>query len=255
VPKLRLLDVQLDIKEPNTPGLVAVQRSFTRNAGRLIGLSTFPPLTIALTAADQTFATAILIELTGNFITIEKNHPKYAEFERRLEEDQKRRITILTNSSNEEFEAFLRDGLNFIEDWAAATQHGKDATEAWLASQVIGCWTVVETLAGDLWEAALNSHPGTLIKLRGNRSRIRVTTQAPTFCDGMAYRALAIFSRTGRRAWCWRVPGRTRPGRTLRRSSRSVRRVRGGWDWRGWPASPHSPRHRRNPLADNCAFQ
>src|SRR3954471_11123483 len=47
----------------------------------------------------------------------------------------------------------------------------------------------------------------------------------------MAYRALAIFSRTGRRAWCWRVPGRTRPGRTLRRSSRSVRRVRGGWDW------------------------
>src|SRR6185503_1792638 len=60
---------------------------------------------------------------------------------------------------------------------------------------------------------------------------IAVTTQAPTFCDGMAYRALAIFSRTGRRAWCWRVPGRTRPGRTLRRS---VRRVRGGWDWRGW---------------------
>ena len=58
-----------------------------------------------------------------------------------------------------------------------------------------------------------------------------VTTQAPTVCDGMAYWALAIFSRTGRRAWCWRVPGRTRPGRTLRRSSRSVRRVRGGWDW------------------------
>src|SRR4051812_19301832 len=141
-----------------------------------------------------------------------------------------------TASISLEYLRGYRDAVNHLYDKLTGTEAGEVAAEAAPAfSETELTWGLQATKV-----------PG---------SRFTVTTQAPTFCDGMAYRALAIFSRTGRRAWCWRVPGRTRPGRTLRRSSRSVRRVRGGWDWLGWPASPHSPRHRRNPLADSCAFQ
>jgi hypothetical protein len=40
-------------------------------------------------------------------------------------------------------------------------------------SQVIGAYTAFETLVGDLWEAAINCHPGTLSELSGKRSRIK----------------------------------------------------------------------------------
>lgn len=39
--------------------------------------------------------------------------------------------------------------------------------EAMLIAQVTGMWTAVETLAGDLWEAAINAHPHRLSELKG----------------------------------------------------------------------------------------
>jgi hypothetical protein len=44
--------------------------------------------------------------------------------------------------------------------------------EGVLASMITGTWTAFETLAGDLWEAALNAAPKRLALLRGKQSRI-----------------------------------------------------------------------------------
>jgi len=40
-----------------------------------------------------------------------------------------------------------------------------------LSSMVVGTWTAFETLAGDLWEAAVNAHPRGLAKLVGGEHR------------------------------------------------------------------------------------
>jgi hypothetical protein len=44
--------------------------------------------------------------------------------------------------------------------------------EAILSSVIVQTWTAFETLAGDLWEAAINGHPSGLAELRGSAGRI-----------------------------------------------------------------------------------
>ncbi len=44
--------------------------------------------------------------------------------------------------------------------------------EAILSAMVIGAWTAFETLAGDLWVAALNTSPRRLARLSGDKKRI-----------------------------------------------------------------------------------
>jgi hypothetical protein len=44
--------------------------------------------------------------------------------------------------------------------------------EAMFSSQIVSLWTAIETLARDLWEASLNSHPRILGDLKGSPKRI-----------------------------------------------------------------------------------
>jgi hypothetical protein len=50
-----------------------------------------------------------------------------------------------------------------------------NATEVYslFCSYVTGMWTIFETLAGDLWEAALNTKPDLLAQLKGKSNRLR----------------------------------------------------------------------------------
>src|ERR1700733_14269712 len=43
--------------------------------------------------------------------------------------------------------------------------------DAMLSAAITGTWTAYETMAGDLWETALNIHPNTLAELRGKKKR------------------------------------------------------------------------------------
>jgi hypothetical protein len=56
-----------------------------------------------------------------------------------------------------------------------------DGLEALLNAVILGTWTAFETLAGDLWEAALNAAPRTLSKLKGRKSgaESRTTKEEP----------------------------------------------------------------------------
>jgi hypothetical protein len=49
--------------------------------------------------------------------------------------------------------------------------------QAMFASFIIATWTAFETMAGDLWEAALNIHPAGLSNLDGKATRLRKTNK------------------------------------------------------------------------------
>ncbi len=77
------------------------------------------------------------------------------------DEDQKRAATV----------EMLRQGAYII----GVLQLGKDPAflsglEGILYSSLTGTWTAFETLAADLWEAALNAHPDCLANLNGGRA-------------------------------------------------------------------------------------
>jgi hypothetical protein len=60
------------------------------------------------------------------------------------------------------FGQFARDpGRDFVQ-----------ATRAALLSVITSAWTAFEVMAGDVWEASLNSHPGRLARLKGSKLRI-----------------------------------------------------------------------------------
>ena len=50
--------------------------------------------------------------------------------------------------------------------------------QAMFASFIISTWTAIETMAGDLWETALNVHPQKLSRLAGSAKRLRKTNKS-----------------------------------------------------------------------------
>ncbi len=64
-------------------------------------------------------------------------------------------------------EGKLIDGMCPGLEWQLSATDGTPV-EPWLSSAIIGAWTAIETLTGDLWEAAVNAHPHGLAKLRGD---------------------------------------------------------------------------------------
>jgi hypothetical protein len=53
------------------------------------------------------------------------------------------------------------------------------AFQTLFASYITTTWTAIETMAGDLWESALNVHPAGLSNLAGKASRLRKTNKTP----------------------------------------------------------------------------
>jgi hypothetical protein len=59
----------------------------------------------------------------------------------------------------------------------------RDAIANLMVLQVVSAWTAFETLAGDLWEAALNLHPQILALLRGTSGRIEKQARTKGQCE------------------------------------------------------------------------
>jgi hypothetical protein len=57
--------------------------------------------------------------------------------------------------------------------WLPATRHGSLGLDALFSSFVVGSWTAVETMIGDLWVTTLNTHPDGLVSLQGNPNRYK----------------------------------------------------------------------------------
>jgi hypothetical protein len=66
----------------------------------------------------------------------------------------------------------LKQEFGRIYDMQKRVDHLNQALEALMTSLVVSAWAGFETLAGDLWEAALNTHPARLARLTGTSKRI-----------------------------------------------------------------------------------
>lgn len=66
----------------------------------------------------------------------------------------------------------LVDGLVAIEIMGS-DPHSFGMLQASMMSYVTTGWTMIETMSGDLWEAALNAHPSSLANLTGSPKRLK----------------------------------------------------------------------------------
>lgn len=85
-------------------------------------------------------------------------------------------VAAAANISPQTWEQFviasLERGTQPVEMISGADAPARQGLEAILSSCVTGIWTAFETMAGDLWEAALNTHPQGLAELKGKRRRL-----------------------------------------------------------------------------------
>ncbi|MBB6220554.1 hypothetical protein [Rhizobium leguminosarum] len=72
---------------------------------------------------------------------------------------------------SEEFKQLTNRAYRHVQWCADKANQTAEALDAWLASQVTGIWTAIETLASDLWISALNAHPAILAELRGKTEK------------------------------------------------------------------------------------
>jgi hypothetical protein len=83
---------------------------------------------------------------------------------------------ILGAMGTAEYEQFVMNAIDYgtqpVVLLASRGAPARNGLEAMLSSCITGIWTAFETMAGDLWEAALNVHPSGLAELKGKRKRL-----------------------------------------------------------------------------------
>jgi hypothetical protein len=153
-----------ELPELKTEALRSVGNAYERNIRRLYSLVLFPPSAVWITRTVQ--------RVTDE---IEFRFPKKDERTRiaLIDQQVKKKIqqeTAIINQNGELGKRLVdqQQKLSFsiLSERAAEFQ---DGPEAWMASQIIACWTAFESVAEDLWEAALNAKPTILARLAGRK--------------------------------------------------------------------------------------
>jgi hypothetical protein len=121
---------------------------------------------------------------------------------------------------------------------------------SFLSTILVNAWTAFETLAGDLWEAALNAHPHGLSDLKGKRSRIGAASSGrkPTSSAGDASRGSL------ERARAVPLPLVQYHNYDLRRSMGSVLRVTQSFDRLDGIREAYSVAFHKNSVAVDAAL-
>jgi hypothetical protein len=150
-----------------TETLRAVGAAYERNIRRVYSLVLFAPAAIWMAITVQRHT--------------DKIEHKYPQ------KDKRTRIALIDQAVKKELDLhseILRKGgkeadvlfeqQHKVSFHILSSQSGdfSDGPEAWMASQIIATWTAFESMAEDLWEAALNTKPKILARLSGrNQSR------------------------------------------------------------------------------------
>jgi hypothetical protein len=164
-----------NLPKANHPSLETVSQNLKGNAARVRFLILLPTQIAGAMAITQRAQDLAEYDLTGT-LSQDALAPEIAS------EVEKRRIEMLQAHAEEELK---KQGTP---DWdVMAGNFHIDAARSLLGlsqnplgalmllgvfpSTVIGAWTAIETMLGDLWEAALNAHPKTLATLNGKPKR------------------------------------------------------------------------------------
>ncbi|MCJ2129215.1 hypothetical protein [Methylobacterium sp. E-045] len=158
---------------PKTPGLINTHKNYIANLSRIHNMQYMLPGIIA---------PIIIIEKTGTHALLELESKEPAA-------DQQRRDQYALEKISEAVAAFDSDAVAMSQgspptrrwlELQGRTFHMlkivstdfssiEQSLESWLASIIVECWGTFEVMAGDLWEAALNTHPNILCEMRGKK--------------------------------------------------------------------------------------
>jgi hypothetical protein len=140
-----------------------VAEVFAANIERMIALVELAPLATGLTflAGSNNLRSALVIAGVSEEI-------ESSEEELHIEETKLYTPPLSTEIKREA----MRCGYGRLREWSDSHAEMIPGVEAVLFSQIVLAWTAFETLAGDLWEAAINHHPHILARLDGPPKRI-----------------------------------------------------------------------------------
>ena len=175
---LNLPDPYLPLKV-KTESLGPIIGAFISNAKRLHEFWRFAPHLIETATGHVLGIVNAIFAVTGR--------PSLNEDQQKDKELHAKIMAKMAEELTELFEAtgdidFARRynfprALDNFEHLLEQDEHGEEALYALFCSQITLAWTAWETLATDLWEAALNCHPGALAKLAGRDNRISKLAQ------------------------------------------------------------------------------
>jgi hypothetical protein len=152
--------------QTRTPALQAVSKTWTENANRFLKLSKMPANMFRKGSFSQMNSVRLAvfsdkIQESWLHVDAETRTKMYKEYQELAEELQQRDDRIGPD---------MGGGYDAVE--RACDLHYREEVRALMTSQIVGMWTAFESLAGDLWVAALDAHPAGLANLAGNRKRI-----------------------------------------------------------------------------------
>jgi hypothetical protein len=161
----RGIDASKAIFAPKTEALLPIAKTFEANIRRLIALG------------DVVFFTSGLLWFEGSSYQLasvatqnDKGGPNVPP---KIVEISIDHANLYRNLTKEMRERAIKSGSNRVATWVYYHDDVKIGMESIFSSQIVCAWTAVETLLGDLWEAALNSHPHGLSDLKGVPKRVQ----------------------------------------------------------------------------------
>ena len=180
-----------ELKDPVGP-IALVSGAFLKNIQRINWMILTPSLVGDLTLHIQLCFDLARWRVTGELGTesLPADHPQFQQVTALANEFFQRSTQHLvsgigTPEHEQNVLNAIDQGTQPVEMLATEGSPSRQGIEALLSSCIIGIWTAFETMAGDLWQTAVNLHPRTLAELKGARKRLLkgVDDDAPSSDD------------------------------------------------------------------------
>lgn len=178
IAKLALEDWERPDPPPKQASLKGVTESFRGNLALVRQLMLLPTSIAGLAMLTERVHAIAEFELTGKVIRDSHSLPEeiLAKIDQqRIEELDAHNRAIQERYVGPDWDAHARkfhDDAAYALQGLVKTPMGAMGFLPILVACTTGTWTAIETMLGDLWEAALNAHPKLLAALKGRASRI-----------------------------------------------------------------------------------
>ena len=164
-------------RNPKTAEIKQVAEFFAGRCARLRGLMQLPAQIGNATIKLRDTFTRSIFEVTGRLEAGELTAEQQKKIESRSNDlfaemaDQTIRLQGTPEWDDHVLKSLV-DGLVAVEHMGADPR-SFGMLQASMMSYLTTGWTIIETMSGDLWEAALNAHPSSLANLTGSPKRLK----------------------------------------------------------------------------------
>ena len=166
---LKIPRTHIDLRQQLTqPSFDRCVRAFIRTIDRGLAMGDMPPFLVQYFMQSQQARDIAALKVLGGIAVDPKDRDEYM----RLEAESRRTLhSVKVTPRYCEFTMSM--ALTNLERTAdGGVGPLRNGLQANMVGMVIGTWTAFETLAGDLWEAAINVCPKTLAEQKGTAGRI-----------------------------------------------------------------------------------